>query len=80
MIGNAPVDETRLRFIDGNDESISHASIIQNKGVRHQSALSFVMREEDVVIFVVSQDGLITVLENRGGVIRCETGLRAEGL
>jgi len=80
MIGNAPVDETRLRFIDGNDESISHASIIQNKGVRHQSALSFVMREEGVVIFVVSQDGLITVLENRGGVIRCETGLRAEGL
>ena len=80
MIDNAPVDETRLRFIDGNDETISHASIIENKGMRHQSALSFVMREEGVVVFVVSQDGPITVLENRGGVVRCEKGLRAEGL
>ncbi len=80
MIDNAPVDEAGLRFIDGNDETISHAGIVEHKGVRHQSALSFVMRDAGVVIFVVSQDGPITVLENRGGVVRCEKGLRAEGL
>jgi hypothetical protein len=80
MIDNTPVDEVGLRFIDGNDETISRASIIENRGVRHQSALSFVMREEGVVVFVVSQDGPITVLENRRGVVRSEKGLRAEGL
>ncbi len=41
MIVNAPMDSTKLRFIDGNDNIISHASIIENKGIRHQSALSF---------------------------------------
>ena len=80
LIDNVPVDEAGLGFIDGNDEIISRASIVKNKGVRHQSALSFVNREEGVVVFVVSQDGPITVLENRGGVVRCEKGLRAEGL
>ena len=80
MIDNALADKTKLRFVDGNDKNISHASIIENKGVRHQSALSFVMREEGVVVFVVSQDGQITALENQGGVVRCEKGLRADGL
>jgi hypothetical protein len=80
MIDNAPVDDTGLSFINGQDETIRHASILENKGMRHQSALSFVKREEGAVVFVVSQDGPITVLENRRGVVRCEEGLRAEGL
>lgn len=80
MIDNAPVDESQLTFIDGNGRTINHASLVENEGMRHQSALSFVKREEGVVVFVVSQDGPITVLENRGGVVRCEKGLRAEGL
>jgi hypothetical protein len=80
MIDNAPADETQLKFLDGNDGIISHRCVLENKGMRHQSALSFVMREEGAVVFVVSQDGPIMVLENQGGAVRCEKGLRAEGL
>jgi hypothetical protein len=80
MIDNSPVDGTQLKFINGIDNIIHQTSITKNKGMRHQSALSFAMREEGVVIFVVSQDGPIMVLENQGGVVRCEKGLRAEGL
>ena len=62
MIDNAPVDETGLKFVDGNDETISQASIVANRGTRHQSALSFVKREEGVVVFVCNSD-----VSRRGG-------------
>jgi hypothetical protein len=80
MIDNVPVDATGLTFVDGHDKIMSRASILHNQGMRHQAALSFVMREEGAVVFVVSQDGHIMVLENQGGMVRCERGLRAEGL
>jgi hypothetical protein len=80
IIDKAAVDESSVKFIDGADGTITYGSILANKGSRHQSALSFVMREEGSAVFVISQDGHVTVLENQGGVVRCERGLRAEGL
>jgi hypothetical protein len=80
IIDKAAVDESSVKFIDGAGGTITYGSILANKGSRHQSALSFVMREEGAVVFVISQDGHVTVLENQGGVVRCERGLRAEGL
>ena len=80
IIDKATVDESTVAFIDGAGNSINYASILKNKGSRHQSALSFVMREEGSVVFVISQDGNVTVLENQRGVVRVERGLRADGL
>ena len=80
LIGKIAVDESRVDFIDGAGKPIRFSNIVQNKGSRHQAALSFAMREEGVVVFVVSQDGHVTVMENQGGVVRVETGLRADGV
>ena len=80
IIGITAVDESKVDFVDGADNPITYSSIVSDKGSRHQAAISFAVREEGVVVFVVSQDGHVTVLENHGGVVRVETGLRADGV
>jgi hypothetical protein len=80
LIGKSDVDESNVDFIDGAGNPIRNASIVSDRGSRHQSAVSFIIREEGVVVFVVSQDGHVTVLENHGGVVRVETELRADGV
>ena len=80
IIDKAVVDESKVKFIDSAGNSISYASILETKGSRHQSALSFVMREEGAVVFVVSQDGHVMVLENQGDIVRVERGFRTDDL
>jgi hypothetical protein len=80
IIDKAGADESKFKFIDGAGNPLTYTSILQNKGSRHQSALSFVMREEGAVVFIISQDGNVTALENQGGEVRVEKGLRADGL
>jgi hypothetical protein len=79
IIDKAAADETKIAFIDGSGNSVKYETILKNKGSRHQSALSFVIREEGAVVFVVSQDGNVTVFENQEGVVRVEMELRADG-
>jgi hypothetical protein len=80
MIDNSHLADRTLRFIDVDGKDVNWDYLVANKGMRHQSALSFVVRDEGVVVFVVSQDGPIMALANHEGVVRCEMGLRAEGL
>jgi hypothetical protein len=80
LIGTAATDEAKTKFIDGSGRIIEYASIVGNRGARHQSAVFLAMREKGVVVFVISQDGHVIVLENHGGFVRAETGLRADGV
>ncbi|MBD3671949.1 MAG: hypothetical protein HUJ26_00360 [Planctomycetaceae bacterium] len=80
IIDKAAVDESSITFVDGNDDTIEYASILKNKGSRHQSSLSFAMRELDSFVFVVSQDGHVTAIAHTDGVVRVEGGLRSDGI
>jgi hypothetical protein len=78
---NAIITEEKvegIRFVDCNENDLGPTKkILKNKGARHKSALSFVMKVPDSFAFVISQDGAISAFHNRGGnVIVCDRGLR----
>ncbi len=80
IIDKAAVDESKVTFTNEDGNPVCYDDILKNKGSRHQSALSFVMREEGTVVFVVSQDGHVTIFENQRNVVRIEIGYRADGV
>ncbi len=80
IINKVAVDESKVTFTDGAGYPVCYDDILKNKGTRHQSALSFVTHEEETVVFVVSQDGHVTIFENQHNVVRVERGYRADGV
>lgn len=81
---NAIITEEKvegLRFVDCDGHDLGTAkNLLANKGSRHKSALSFVMKVPDSFAIVISQDGVISALHNRGdNVIVCDRGLRLMG-
>lgn len=81
---NAIITEEKvegLKFVDCDGHDLGTAKhLLANKGSRHKSALSFVMKVPDSFAIVISQDGAISALENRGdSVVVCDRGLRLMG-
>jgi len=63
--------------IDAGDNKMDCKDVVRNRGSRHQSALSFVMRVPKSFAFVISQDGFVSAFHNLGNkMIRCATGMR----
>ncbi len=77
IIDKTNIEPSSFKFVDSEDNSIEFVSLLQNRGSRHQSALSFAMSEENAFVAVISQDGTVTVFQNEGKTIRVEKGLRA---
>jgi hypothetical protein len=65
------------RLVDEIDRTQDPAVVGENRGSRHQSAMSFARRVLNSFAFVISQDGGVTAFHNRGdGTCRWEGGLR----
>jgi hypothetical protein len=65
------------RFIAQDNVATKYEDVVNNKGSRHQSALSFVMRVPRSFAFVISQDSSISVFHNPDdGSIRCAQEMR----
>lgn len=64
-------------FVDTGDNKMNYKDVVRNRGSRHQSALSFVMRVPKSFAFVISQDGSVSAFHNLGNKrIRCAPGMR----
>jgi hypothetical protein len=64
-------------FVDTGDNKMDYKDVVRNRGSRHQSALSFVMRVPKSFAFVISQDGSVSAFHNLGNKrIRCAPGMR----
>jgi hypothetical protein len=77
IIAKAGDDPKAYRFVDKDNTNIDYEDVVRNRGSRHQSALSFVMRVSKSFAFVISQDGFVSAFHNQGnGTIMCERGMR----
>lgn len=66
-----------IQLVDRHDRHLTPHQVSENRGSRHQSAMSFVMRVPNSFVFVISQDGGVSGFHNRGnGTVLCERGLR----
>jgi hypothetical protein len=64
-------------FFDRDNVAMNYEDVVKNKGSRHQSALSFVMRVPKSFAFVISQDSPVSVFHNPDdGSIRCAQEMR----
>ncbi|MFA8018377.1 putative sensor domain DACNV-containing protein [Bremerella cremea] len=66
-----------IRFFDGLGVQHEYSNVIENRGSRHQSALTWVMSVPDSFAFVISQDGSVSAFHNAGeGNVQYEYGLK----
>jgi hypothetical protein len=76
IISKSADNKVAARLVDQIGRELSLADVGRNRGSRHQSALSYVMRVPDSFAFVISQDGSVSALHNRGdGTVLYERGL-----
>jgi hypothetical protein len=77
IINRAVADAKRFTFIDGTGGVSTFEGVTKDRGSRHQSALSFVMRVPRSVALVISQDGSVSAFSHpNDGTIACELAMR----
>jgi hypothetical protein len=77
IINRAVADVKRFTFIDGTGTVRSYEEVIKDRGSRHQSALSFVMRVPNSVALVISQDASVSALSHHSErIIASELAMR----
>ena len=77
IITKAEDDPQRYHFINQDDTPTNYEDVVKNRGSRHQSALSFVMRIPNSFAFVISQDNAVSAFHNPGsGRIICGQEMR----
>ena len=77
IIAKAGDDPKAYRFVDKDNANMDYEDVVSNRGSRHQSTLSFVMRVPKLFAFVISQDGFVSAFHNKGNeIIMCERGMR----
>jgi hypothetical protein len=64
-------------IVDDIGNTSSNQDVAASRGSRHQSAVAFAKRVKNSFAFVISQDGSVSAIHNRGdGTARYEQGLR----
>ena len=66
IIAKSEDDPNAYRFFNKDNANIDYKDVVGNRGSRHQSALSFVMRVPKSFAFVISQDGFVSAFHNWG--------------
>ena len=77
IITKAEDDPQHYHFVNQDNVPTNYEDVVKNRGSRHQSALSFVMRVPNSFAFVISQDNAVSAFHNPGnGSIICEQEMR----
>jgi hypothetical protein len=66
-----------VKLVDPEGNAIDYRQAFSHRGSRHQSGLLYAQSVPDSFVFVISQDGSVSVFHNpNDGTVTCEFGLR----